>query len=62
MKHYLQVQTEQTLITQIVTLENEIEQVESVRARRPGRYDARLNSTLRRLRRERASCLSVLLE
>lgn len=52
---------EQALITRIVTLENEIEEVEGARARRlfP---DTRLNGTLRRLRRERASALAVLLE
>lgn len=54
--------SEQALITRIVTLENEIERVEGVRARRPGFDDTRLNGTLRRLRRERASCLAVLLE
>lgn len=53
---------EQALITRIVTLENEIEEVEGARARRPGFHDTRLNGTLRRLRRERATALAVLLE
>ena len=53
---------EQALITRIVTLENEIEEVEGARARRPGFHDNRLNGTLRRLRRERATALAVLLE
>lgn len=53
--------SEQALIRRIVTLENEIERVEGARARRAF-PDNRLNGTLRRLRRERASCLAVLLE
>ena len=61
MKH-LQVQTERALIVRIVTLENEIEAAEGVRARRHGRHDTHLNGTLRRLQCERASCLAVLLE
>ena len=52
---------EQALITRIVTLENEIEEVEGARARRSVQ-DTRLNGTLRRLRRERATALAVLLE
>ena len=53
--------SEQALIRRIVTLENEIEQVEGARARATP-ADTGLNGTLRRLRRERASCLAVLLE
>ena len=52
---------EQALITRIVSLENEIEEVEGARARRTF-PDTRLNGTLRRLRRERATALAVLLE
>ena len=53
---------EQVLITRIVSLEDQIEEVEGARARRPGLHDTRLNGTLRRLRRERATALAVLLE
>ncbi len=60
--HNTHPRNEQALITRIVTLENEIEEVEGARARRPGFHDTRLNGTLRRLRRERATALAVLLE
>ena len=50
---------EQTLIAKIVSLENEIERAEGVRARLLN--DAALNKTLRQLRRQRASYLSALL-
>ena len=50
---------EQTLIAKIVSLENEIERAEGVKARLPN--DAALNKMLRQLRRQRAGYLSMLL-
>ena len=52
---------EQTLIAKIVNLENEIERAEGAKAQRLSYADTALNQTLRRLRRERAGYLSVLL-
>ena len=50
---------EQTLIAKIVSLENEIERAEGVKARLLN--DAALNKMLRQLRRQRAGYLSMLL-
>ena len=52
---------EQTLIAKIVSLENEIERAEGAKAQRLSYADAILNQTLRRLRRERAGYLAMLL-
>ena len=52
---------EQTLIAKIVSLENEIERAEGAKAQRFSYADTALNQTLRRLRRERAGYLAVLL-
>lgn len=60
MRHVTQPHDEQALITLIVSLENEIERAEGAKAKFSS--DAALNKTLRHLRRQRASYLSVLLE
>lgn len=60
MQHVTQSRDEQALITLIVSLENEIERAEGAKAKSSG--DAALNKTLRHLRRQRASYLSVLLD
>lgn len=54
---------EGALLLLVTDLEDEIERLEATKARleQAGRSDAQLGSELRRLRRERASCLSVLL-
>lgn len=54
---------EQALLIRVTGLEDEIEQLEGVRARlqQVGRSSTRFNQTLRDLRRERASCLYALL-
>jgi len=58
--HIVQFRDEQALITLIVSLENEIERAEGAKAKFSS--DAALSKTLRHLRRQRASYLSVLLD
>lgn len=53
---------ERALLLLVTDLEDRIERLEGARARLgPQQTDSRLRETLRRLRRERASCLSRLL-
>ena len=56
---YGQLHDEQALITLIVGLENAIERAEGAKAKSG---DAKLNATLRQLRRQRARYLSALLD
>ncbi len=63
MERYKQPVDEQALLVLVTDLEDEIERLEAAKVRlfRAGRSDAHLAPKLRRLRRERASCLSVLI-
>lgn len=54
---------EKVLLLRVTSLEDEIERLEAAKSRlsQRGRTDVHLGIELRRLRRERATCLSVLL-